>query len=912
MLVQIPTNFVKHILERGGSIVPLLIDPTLTRGTGTTNPSVLVEGDKVLINVRHVEYTLYHSELKKFPHPWGPVQYLHSENEMALKTNNFLGTYDPDTKSYTYNKVDTSKLDVPPIWEFVGLEDARLVRWDGKLYLSGVRRDTTPNGQGRMELSELDEDFNEVKRSRIPAPNGDKSYCEKNWMPILDMPYHYVKWCNPTEVVKVDPNKLTCETVHLGNGRIDLTHDLRGGSQVIPYGEYRLAITHQVDLFKSRLGRRDAVYRNRFVVWDRDWKIVRVSEPFDFLGGHVEFVCGAAWSPDSRSLLVTFGYQDNSAFVVEIPKDLLDETLNMTSMGRTEKRKPKVIDYFHYFNEEEILELRVRALESKVDQFIIAEANATFTGAPRKYSLVQTIDRLGLPKEKIRVIQVDFPDNIGDYVQDIDVHTSSCLQSHPSSVLFWTRERIQQNALNSVIGEYEDDDVFIVTDCDEIVRPELVDMFSLHSRENPDKVIKVPMALFEGRADLRTFMLDGSPARWDWGPLVCTKKLLEKHTVAQLRRNYELGSTEAVHITHAGKRIEDAGWHFSWMGGSERSIIKANSFSHANDCIKGLVHENINSAEMLKYMGSYVPEEGGMNPVGNKNTVLKRHPLEELPQVLFTLPRVREYLLPNYEEDYGTPLSPLPVIGTAIVNGIDWLKRLIATVDYPVSNFVIINNNGRGELDDELKEIANKPHLCIGKIHVCTPPGNIGCAGAWNLIIKSFLTSPYWVIVNHDVCFEPGFLKEMVTKAQDPEVGMIHGSPGDRGDGMYDLFLIRDWVVQKFGLFDENLYPGYDEDVDYNIRLSKNPPKRILSVGVPYKHGDKDYATSGSQTWRVDESLKPKLYGAREMNESEYMVEKWGRDWTTSPYSHPFSNPSLPLSATTFNLEFARRKHLGF
>ena len=53
---------------------------------------------------------------------------------------------------------------------FVGLEDSRIFRWEGDLYISGVRRDTTENGQGRMELSKIEvtEDaVKEVSRVRL-------------------------------------------------------------------------------------------------------------------------------------------------------------------------------------------------------------------------------------------------------------------------------------------------------------------------------------------------------------------------------------------------------------------------------------------------------------------------------------------------------------------------------------------------------------------------------------------------------------------------------------------------------------------------------------------------------------------------------------------------------------------------
>ena len=69
-----------------------------------------------------------------------------------------------DLSIQTYHKIDTGVLDVKPLWDFVGLEDARLVKWDDKYYMCGVRRDTTTNGQGRMELSEI-----EIKHSSLFA-----------------------------------------------------------------------------------------------------------------------------------------------------------------------------------------------------------------------------------------------------------------------------------------------------------------------------------------------------------------------------------------------------------------------------------------------------------------------------------------------------------------------------------------------------------------------------------------------------------------------------------------------------------------------------------------------------------------------------------------------------------------------
>ena len=176
-------NFVKLALENGGTIKPLMIPAENTNGTGLCNPSVFVDEGKILVNVRHIQYTLYHSELQKYEHQYGPLVYLNPENDISLTTTNFVCELDKNLEISYWSKVDTSAFDKKPLWEFVGLEDARLIKWNDKYYLTGVRRDLDPIGTGRMELSELEFSENSVKevsRFRIPGPPPDNEYCNKN------------------------------------------------------------------------------------------------------------------------------------------------------------------------------------------------------------------------------------------------------------------------------------------------------------------------------------------------------------------------------------------------------------------------------------------------------------------------------------------------------------------------------------------------------------------------------------------------------------------------------------------------------------------------------------------------------------------------------------------------------------
>lgn len=258
--------------------------------------------------------------------------------------------------------------------------------------------------------------------------------------------------------------------------------------------------------------------------------------------------------------------------------------------------------------------------------------------------------------------------------------------------------------------------------------------------------------------------------------------------------------------------------------------------------------------------------------------------------------------------------QPIPVIGTAIVNNPKWLKRLINSIDYPTDELVIFDNNGRGELVEELDNLVKQPHPFVKKMKVTHMPSNIGCSGAWNLIIKSYLMAPYWIIVNDDVAFTEGFLEEMVTKAlDDPDVGIVHGEPGDYNVGSWNLFLIKDWVIQSHGLFDENLYPIYCEDADYIMRLKHHPIKRILKLDRPYYHGEEigNYNT-GQQTKKGEKDLINKFEQSNLIN-FEYMNKKWGKKWrVVSPYTHPFNEDNKPISTTTYDLNFVRRKYLGF
>jgi hypothetical protein len=319
-------GLVNYALQHDAKLVPLLINSEISCGTGLMNPSVLVDDNRILVNLRHVNYTLYHSEGKIFHHQYGPLQYLHPEDDVTLRTVNFLMELDNDLNLINVQKINTDEFDVKPDWHFTGKEDARLIKWNDKFYICGVRRDDNTTGIGRMEISEISIEKNSVKevsRFKIPAPGKNNSYCEKNWMPVLDKSFTWVKWCNPTEVAEFDLNDQSCKTIVLDESKIyRFPRDLRGGSQVLKYKTGYITLTHEVHLFKDLQGRKDGRYRHRFIVWDENWNITHASDDFSFMTGEIEFCAGMAYHKDQ--VLISFGFQDNAAYILSMPINIID------------------------------------------------------------------------------------------------------------------------------------------------------------------------------------------------------------------------------------------------------------------------------------------------------------------------------------------------------------------------------------------------------------------------------------------------------------------------------------------------------------------------------------------------------------------------------------------------------------
>jgi beta-1,4-mannosyl-glycoprotein beta-1,4-N-acetylglucosaminyltransferase len=116
----------------------------------------------------------------------------------------------------------------------------------------------------------------------------------------------------------------------------------------------------------------------------------------------------------------------------------------------------KIFDCFPFFNEVELLELRLMELANTVDYFVIAEANRTHTGNPKEFNFEKNKNKFKKYLDKIIYVKVaDLP--------------------KPTLENPWVAENFQRNALvRGYEGVAQKGDVILISDADEIPKPEAI------------------------------------------------------------------------------------------------------------------------------------------------------------------------------------------------------------------------------------------------------------------------------------------------------------------------------------------------------------------------------------------------------------------------------------------------------
>ena len=266
----------------------------------------------------------------------------------------------------------------------------------------------------------------------------------------------------------------------------------------------------------------------------------------------------------------------------------------------------KIYDCFPFFCELDLLEIRLNLLNPYVDYFVIRESNLGFAGNSKKYFFEENKHLFKDFLHKIIYLKVDNnPDDFYNlpYIENPQTEDELCMNKIYDFVKnstnwakhekHWGREFFQRESIHRGHLKCEDDDLILFGDMDEIPNPEILE--NLIKNYQYDKTYVFEQKMYYYYIDL--FKED----RWR-GTILTSYRFLKDKPLNDLR----LQGRNSISGIYPFETLENAGWHFSYMGGADRVIFKIESGGHQelnNFHIKSNVRSNIENKRDIFFRG---------------------------------------------------------------------------------------------------------------------------------------------------------------------------------------------------------------------------------------------------------------------------------------------------------------------
>jgi len=226
--------------------------------------------------------------------------------------------------------------------------------------------------------------------------------------------------------------------------------------------------------------------------------------------------------------------------------------------------RPAVYDCFPFFNEIELLKMRLEELNEVVDYFVLVESAETQRGEEKPFYFAENRHLFEKYLPKIIHIAVN--------------------ERHPEMGL-WEREHYQRNCIARGLKRCHSHDIIVISDLDEIPRPVILRALKNSSSkrrklETCSIALEMPIYFYQLNRQTPT------KETWGGGQWVGTVIANYRNVVAhgiQYFRDHRFNF----------KRIMQGGWHFTWMGGKEKIRQKLCSVVEGNENGKMILDEEI-------------------------------------------------------------------------------------------------------------------------------------------------------------------------------------------------------------------------------------------------------------------------------------------------------------------------------
>lgn len=232
-----------------------------------------------------------------------------------------------------------------------------------------------------------------------------------------------------------------------------------------------------------------------------------------------------------------------------------------------------VIDCIPFFNELDILKLRLHILDPLVDRFVIEEATHTFSGLPKELCFEKNKEMFEEFLPKITYLVVD---------------------NSPKEISTHGRDKFQKNALAKALTDVSDEDVLILSDVDEIPNP--VVLQEIVKKFDPDKIYHLAQRNFycylnmeevSGNLLSITGEFPGVERRMWLGTKVFAKKNIPESGIIDLR---EISPEDPRSV-----RVADGGWHFGYMGSCHETDVS----KRVGTKVVAAAHQEYNTEDVL-------------------------------------------------------------------------------------------------------------------------------------------------------------------------------------------------------------------------------------------------------------------------------------------------------------------------
>jgi len=231
----------------------------------------------------------------------------------------------------------------------------------------------------------------------------------------------------------------------------------------------------------------------------------------------------------------------------------------------------QIYDIFTFFNELDLLEIRLNVLDDYVDYFVIIEATETFSGYPKPLYYAENKSRFKKWEHKIIHYIVDavpkdendlrnrLRDNTVDELEKQTIKYILASNTVGIGVTHWFKEFYIKESIKKALINLDDNDICYVSDLDEIWNPDLVIDYSKDDVFRPKQVAY--MYYLNNRSD----------ENWlGWTGTIVTKyKNIKNACLNDLRTHSKTKCTV----------LKNGGWHFNFQGGvqgAKRKIEEAN------------------------------------------------------------------------------------------------------------------------------------------------------------------------------------------------------------------------------------------------------------------------------------------------------------------------------------------------